>query len=247
MEEVDMIRNTILTLFALCLSLTVSTAGDTSFDITAYGNFKKMKHTGDVSGKVVLSSLSLTGGTYGVGALAHLRGEILVWEGKVLVTPGESETGSTRPAIPEDQATLLAIARVKEWVEVSIPDDMTQREFERFIIDNANATGMDTNRPFPFLVRGSVTDYTWHVITGKANSHGGGVKHRQGHAGNRTFSGPKTAGKLVGFYSAEKLEGVISHPGERFHVHYIDDGLKTSGHLDSFGIGKGSVLRLPKP
>jgi hypothetical protein len=40
---------------------------------------------------------------------------------------------------------------------------------------------------------------------------------------------------------------VISHPGERFHVHYADDDFRTSGHLDSFGIGGESVLLLPKP
>ena len=91
-----------------------------------------------------------------------------------------------------------------------------QQEFERFVIDSANAVGMDTNRPFPFIVRGAVTDYTWHVITGKAKRHGGGAKHKQGHAANRTFSGPKTEGKLIGFFTAEEFEGVISHPGERF-------------------------------
>ncbi len=226
-----MIRKVFFIAFVLCLSSAVSVAGDTSFDVTAYGNFKRMKHTGDASGKVALLSIPRLGGIYGVGALADLRGEILVWNGKAFVTPGESETGSTRPAIPEDQATLLATAQVKEWIEVPIPDDMTQQEFERFIIDSANATHIDTDRPFPFIVRGEVTDYTWHVITGKAKRHGGGAKHKQGHANNRTFSGHKAEGKLVGFYSAEKLEGVISHPGERFHVHYADNHFRTSGQL----------------
>ena len=242
-----MIRNFFFIAIVLCLAFVVSATADTSFDITAYGNFKRMKHTGDASGKVALLAIPRSGGIYGVGALADLRGEILVWDGNVLVTPGESETGSTRPAIPQDQAALLATAWVKEWIEVPIPDDMTQQEFERFIIDSANVTRINTDRPFPFIVSGEVTDYTWHVITGKAKRHGGGAKHKQGHANNRTFSGPKAWGKLVGFYSAEKLEGVISHPGERFHVHYTDDQFKTSGHLDSYGIGKGAVLRLPKP
>lgn len=242
-----MIRKIFFTAFVLCLSLAVSVASDTSFDVTAYGNFKKMKHTGDASGKVTLLSVSRSGGIYGVGALADLRGEILVWDGKVLVTPGESDTGSTRPATSKDQATLLVTARVKEWFEVQIHHDMTQQEFERFVIDSANSTRININRAFPFIVRGEVTDYTWHVVTSAVKRNDGGAQHRQGHANNRSFSGPKTTGKLVGFYSAEKLEGVISHPGERFHVHYADDDLKISGHLDSFGIGGGSVLLLPKP
>lgn len=242
-----MIRKVFITAFVLCLSLPVSVAGDTSIDITAYGNFKRMVHTGDASGKVALLSISRLEGVYGVGALADLRGEILVWNGKVFVTPGESDTGSTRPETTEDQATLLVTARVKEWFEVQIPHDMTQREFERFVIDSANSTRIDISRPFPFIVRGVITDYTWHVITGAVKRHDGGAQHRQGHANNRSFSGPKTAGKLIGFYSAEEFEGVISHPGERFHVHYADNHFSTSGHLDSFGIGKGAVLLMPKP
>jgi len=242
-----MIRKIFFTAFVLFFSLAVNVTGDTSFDITAYGNFKKMVHTGDASAKVALLSISRSGGIYGVGALADLRGEILVWDGKVFVTPGESDTGSTRPSTAEDQATLLVTARVKEWFEVHIPRDMTQREFERFVIDSANSTRININRSFPFIVRGEITDYTWHVITGAVKHHGGDAQHRQGHANNRSFSGPKTAGKLVGFYSAEELEGVISHPGERFHVHYADDHFSKSGHLDSFGIGGGAVLLLPKP
>jgi alpha-acetolactate decarboxylase len=94
-------------------------------------------------------------------------------------------------------------------------------------------------------VIGEITDYAWHVVTGTAKGHGGGV-HQQGHASNRIFSGAETKGKLVGFYSGEELEGVISHPGERFHVDYADDNLKISGHLDSFGVRKGATLLLPK-
>jgi alpha-acetolactate decarboxylase len=70
--------------------------------------------------------------------------------------------------------------------------------------------------------------------------------HPQGHAGNRIFSGVEANGKLIGFYSGEELEGVISHPGERLHIHYADDGLKISGHLDSFGVRKGARLQLPR-
>jgi alpha-acetolactate decarboxylase len=96
-------------------------------------------------------------------------------------------------------------------------------------------------------VIGEITDYAWHVVTGAAKRHGAGAHHPHRHATKRTFTGTKTQGKLVGFYSAQELEGVISHPGERFHVHYADDDLKISGHLDHFGIHQGATLLLPKP
>jgi alpha-acetolactate decarboxylase len=230
--------------FVWMLSPKASTA-DWPFNISVHGNFKRMLHSGDVSGKVALASIPFSAGTYGLGALAGLQGEILIWEGTVLVTPGESNSGSTQSPRADDQAALLIIAQVKDWEEEQVPSDMTLAEFERFLMSAADSRGIDIKKPFPFLLRGEITDYTWHVVTGAAKRHGSGAIHQQGHAGNRIFSGAEIKGKLVGFYSAEELEGVISHPGERLHIHYADDGIKISGHLDSFVIRKGARLQLP--
>ncbi len=217
------------------------------FNVSAHGNFKRMMHAGDASGKIALASISRSVGTYGVGALADLKGEILVWDGRVLITlGGESGSASTQPLRGDDQAALLVFAQVKTWEQAQVPNHMTQKEFERFVIDSARSKGIDTKRPFPFLVMGEITDYVWHVVTGEAKRHGGDTQGHQGHASNRTFSGVGTRAKLVGFYSGEDLEGVISHPGEHFHVHYADDNLMISGHLDIFGVQKGATLLLPK-
>ena len=118
-----MIRNIFFIAFILCLSLVVSVVADTSFDVTTYGSFKRMKH--DASGKAALLSIPRSGGIYGVGALADLLGEILVWDGKVFVTPGESNTGSTRPATsisratPHRKAGSSSTARRTRWVTPS--------------------------------------------------------------------------------------------------------------------------------
>jgi len=236
----------VLSVLIICLSSMAIAAGKRPFNISVYGNFKQILYTGDAPGKISLASIPHLAGTYGVGALADMRGEILVWDGRVLATPGESLSGSAQPPKVNDQAALLVTAQVKEWEKVQVPSNMTQKNFERCVIDSARSRGIDTSKPFPFIVVGVITDYVWHVVTGTAKGDSAGVKHQQGHASNRTFSGAKTKGKLVGFYSAGELEGVISHPGARFHVHYTDDDLKVSGHLDSFGVGKDAILLLPK-
>jgi alpha-acetolactate decarboxylase len=217
------------------------------FEITVYGNFKRMIHTSDASGKVALASIPLSANSYGVGALADLKGEILIWEGEIFVTPGESASGATQTPGSNDWAALLVTAHVNKWDEVHVARDMAQQEFEQFVINTAQILGINLNKPFPFIVLGEVTDYAWHVVTGKSKLHGSSARHGQGHATNRIFTGAKTGGKLFGFYSAKEHEGVISHPGERFHVHYADNDLKRSGHLDCFGIAKGAKLLLPKP
>jgi alpha-acetolactate decarboxylase len=50
---------------------------------------------------------------------------------------------------------------------------------------------------------------------------------------------------LVGLYSGEALEGVVSHPGERFHVHFVDPSLGFSGHVDGYAVARGATLKLP--
>jgi alpha-acetolactate decarboxylase len=237
---------TFLITLVLYLLFTLNAAAQRPFNLIVYGNFKRMVDTSDTSGKVVLASIPRSAGTYGVGALTDLTGEILIWDGEVLVTSGDSTSGVTQPPVLGDQAALLVTAQVKGWNETRVIHDLTQPEFEQFVINIAHSKGIDINKPFPFIVLGEIMDYTWHVVTGKAKRHGGSVQHEQGHATNRTFSGAKTRGRLVGFYSAEEQQGVITHPGERFHVHYADNDLKTSGHLDNFGIAKGAKLLLPK-
>jgi alpha-acetolactate decarboxylase len=237
----------ITTAFFFCMLTAASAAGEWPFNISVYGNFQRMVNAGDVSGKIDLASIPFSASTYGVGALAGLQGEILVWDGTVLITPGESVSGSTQPARADDQAALLITAQVKEWEGVQVPGDMALTEFERFVTDTARSRGVDIKKPFPFLVSGEITDYTWHVVTGAAKRHDSGALHQQDHANNRIFSGTETKGKLVGFYSAEEFEGVISHPGERLHIHFTDDKIKISGHLDTFGIRKQATLLLPKP
>jgi hypothetical protein len=86
---------TFLITLALYLLFTLSAAAQGPFNLTVYGNFKKMVHTSDTSGKVTLASIPRLAGTYGVGALTDLTGEILIWDGEILVTSNYS--ASTQP------------------------------------------------------------------------------------------------------------------------------------------------------
>lgn len=99
---------------------------------------------------------------------------------------------------------------------------------------------------------------SWHVVTGEKGpdawqgQHGGhapatdhGGDHANQRSGMRRFHQPGTNGQLVGVYSGAALEGVVSHPGERFHVHFADPLLTVSGHVDRYSVAAGAVLKLP--
>jgi alpha-acetolactate decarboxylase len=82
-------------LLVACLMAGTALASGLLFDFSAFGSFKRMSHTGDTSGQVRLSDLPQTAGTWGVGALAGLTGEILLHDGRLLVSRGEDHRAAS--------------------------------------------------------------------------------------------------------------------------------------------------------
>ena len=243
------LRLSLLTLFFLLWAFWA--AASEPFDVRVFGNFERMSQTGDTQGVVKLREILTLPGSFGLGALEGLQGEILLWDGKLLVSRGHSANGATEPSAPADEAVFFAETRVEAWDEMAIPNDMTRVEFELFVLQTAVGRGLSSDRAFPFAVRGSFRRVLWHVVTGASAAHSdqntkAGRIHSQGHARNRVFDQANVAGFLLGFYSGVALEGTISHPGERFHVHYADVGFSISGHVDNYRIARGAVLLLPR-
>ena len=235
-------------------------------DFKHYGNFKHMTQSGETKGQVFLSELPSAAGVWGVGALAGLKGEIIQIDGKLLVSLGTDPKGAVRPPTANDSAVLWASAKVTDWDSVKVPTDMTQGQFEAFVTQQATSSKLDLTQPFIFRVTGHYAHLIWHVVTGERPSgdapqknghgasaasgghtgHGGHGGHANAQSGMKLFRSPLSAGQLVGVYSGDKLEGMITHPGEKFHLHYIDNDLKVSGHVDQYTVKAGSELLLPK-
>jgi alpha-acetolactate decarboxylase len=227
-------------------------AASLPFDFVHHGHFQRMMHTGHTAGNVVLSALPQAGGTWGVGATAGLKGEIVQIEGRLLVTPGSDEQGKVRSPQDGEQALLFASGRVQAWREVAVPHDMEATAFEAFVKDQAKVLSIALDQPFVFRVEGRFPHLLWHVVTGEPASsgthagHGGqGAGHANARSDLRLFRQPGASGQLIGVYSGVVLEGVVSHPGERFHLHFADAGVTVSGHVDRYSVAAGAVLKLP--
>lgn len=221
-----------------------------------HGSFKHMVHSGDLSAKVQLAALEASPGVWGVGALAGLKGEVIQIDGKLLVSPGTDPQGNVRPAAEPDAAVLWASAKVAAWTPVVVPTDMDQAQTEDFVRAQAKGRQIDLDQPFAFRITGSYSHLIWHVVTGGKpagaaahgeQGHGGHGGHANQQAGMKVFRSPQAEGQLVGIYSGARLEGVVSHPGERFHIHFVDAALKVSGHVDQYRVKSGSTLWLAQP
>lgn len=227
------------------------------FDFIHFGNFTRMNQSGEAGGQVLLAELPQQTGAWGLGATAGLKGEIVQIDGKLLVSPGSDAQGRVQAPQPGEQAVLFVGAQVKTWADVTVPRDLSQTQFESLVREQAAARGLSLDQPFVFRVEGRYPHLMWHVVTGESSTRARDP-HRGRHAmmdggqanqqsGMKIFHAPGVTGQLVGVYSGAGLEGVVSHAGERFHLHYADTAATISGHVDRYAVAAGAILKLPVP
>jgi hypothetical protein len=226
------------------------------FQLSVHGAFQAMVGAQDYRPKVRLQTVMATGATEAVGAVAGLRGEITAIDGKLLVTYGRPCPDCKHPG--QDHATLLASARVNAWREpIALPSDLAGPALDAFIVEKAKEAGFDVTRPLPIRLKGTLIGVRMHVLRG-ANPHfkGHGAAHGGAHGGGHggghamaeqeDMAADRIDGEVVGFYAPGAAEGVITHPGEPFHYHWVDPARTRTAHLDAFGMAKGAELLLPK-
>ena len=114
---------------------------------------------------------------------------------------------------------------------------------EDFAIEQAKEHGLDTDKPFPFLLEGFFKELKIHVINGQNSEF-------EGHGGKEQFfimsketRNHQTA-TVVGFYSASS-QGIYTHPDESWHLHAVIEDQNIGAHVDDISILNGSILKLP--
>jgi alpha-acetolactate decarboxylase len=213
------------------------------FGLAVHGAFQRMMHTQDFSAKVQLKSIMQAGATEAVGATAGLTGEITAIDGKLLVSYGKPCSSCGHPG--EEHATLLASAKVTTWhPAVVLPTDLAGAALDAWLIEQAKKVGLDTGKPFPVRLKGTLIGVKMHVLRAANPSFKG---HGSGHAmaDQEEIAADKIDGEVVAFYAPASAQGIITHPGEPFHFHWVDTARTKTAHLDAFGLGKGAQVFFP--
>jgi hypothetical protein len=127
-----------------------------------------------------------------------------------------------------------------------MPSDLVGKDLDSFIIASAKAAGLDLDRPFPGRLKGSLISVRMHVVRGaNPGFKGHGSTHPM--ADQEDVAAERIDGEVVGFYAPQGAQGIITHPGEPFHYHWVDGARTRTAHLDAFGMAKGAMLVLPQP
>ena len=216
-----------------------------SFKVDYKGALKNMMHKGDLSAKISLSEINEINYLYALGAVENLKGEILILDGIPSVSYVEGNDSLKKMMIDnsfEKNACLLVIASVEEWESIYIPNTIiTYEDFEVFVEETALKKGINTDKPFPFMIEGIAKSFDWHIIDwpedDTEHSH---EKHI--HSGlYGTLENQEV--EMLGFYS-NKHHAIFTHHTTNMHIHVKSE--KVIGHIDDMTLGIDMMLKIPK-
>ena len=198
---------------------------------------------GDVEGHVDLDTLCSLSHLYALGPLAGLRGEVSIFDGTPSIARIEREMVVTT-ATWKARACFLVWAQVPEWSERAIDAAIVGLlGLEREAVARAEAAGLDCERPWPFRVRGSAVEATFHVLDKRDGLPHDPERHEAAKV-RRTLA--RESVDLVGFYS-RRPRGIFT-PGEsNVHVHLRTGDGRMSGHLEAIELAPGARLAVPAP
>lgn len=232
-------KKSILLLLSLFISGAVVAE---AIEVKSYGHYKKMIYMKNTDGVVGLKMAIPNHNSYAVGAIQNGTGEITVLNGKVYLDYGNDGIGNSIHTIPpHEKAVLLAVSNVDKWQSTKIKKPLPKEDLFKVILSKAKEMGLDTKKPFPFLLEGRFKDLQIHVINGQNPKFGGhGSKEKMFHMAKETKG--HQAATIVGFYSADD-QGAYTHPGESWHLHAIIDDI--GAHVDEIHSGMNVTLKLP--
>ncbi|HPF39780.1 MAG TPA: acetolactate decarboxylase [Phycisphaerae bacterium] len=220
-----------------------------SIDVAQYGQMHRVLSGGgeNATGIVGVGEALEKPNAIGVGALAGLEGEITIRDGRAWIArPEQGQLHVDGPmTASDDRAALMTVAYVDSWREIPIDRDLAGEDLEMFIRQCAASNGIDTSRPFPFMLDGRVSDLEIHVINGECPMRPGG-RLTADQAPWRWTADHAPNAQVVGFFASDSV-GRMTHPGTSIHAHAIvrAKGREVTGHIERIAMARGSVLKLP--
>jgi alpha-acetolactate decarboxylase len=210
-------------------------------EVKYYGALKTMM-SGNIQSVVSLDSLSNKKNLYALGAMENLKGEIQIFNSK----PSNSFVLDSSLQIKNSyniKAALLVSAEVKEWNTIEISNMTTKNDLENTLFEIAKTNGINTEKPFPFLLEGTLASLDWHVINWK---EGDTVHNHKKHKEAGLFGNLRNIPvQILGFYST-KHKTVFTHHSTNMHLHFKTNDHEIAGHVDDLQLGNKMILKLPK-
>ncbi|MFC4721717.1 acetolactate decarboxylase [Geojedonia litorea] len=198
--------------------------------------------SGAIQSVISLDTLSKMKHLYALGAVDNLKGEIQIFNG----LPSNSFVVDSSLQINDSynlKASLLIYAEIEAWDSYQIEHIKIKSDLEKQIFKIATDSGIDIEKPFPFLLEGTIASLDWHVINWKDGDTIHNHKKHKASGLNGNLKNRKV--QIIGFYST-KHKGVFTHHTTNMHIHFKTDDKDIAGHVDDLLLDNSITLKLPK-
>jgi acetolactate decarboxylase len=210
--------------------------------------------SGKASSVVSLEDLAGRKGLYAMGPIDGLDGEITIFDSKPYITQVRGNDYTLDKTFKHG-AFFLVWTEQANWIDVPLPSSVKGYvDLQKFVKEQAQKTGIDVTKPFPFLMTGTPVEIKWHINVDR--TEGKPITKESFLRSKQPFVTKNESVDIVGFYS-EHHAGVFltqfapaikegSGMENAIHIHLISKTSKAAGHIDDITLGDGMVLRLPK-
>jgi putative intracellular protease/amidase len=219
----------------------------TNVEVKNIGELKQIA-TSQLNGKVPFKSLLQDKQLYGLGMETGMDSEVLILANKPYVG-GFRKMAYQYPLSDNPNLSFLVYSYVDKWQSITLPDDINNfQKLETFLPEMAKKAGLDSEKPFPFLINAQADFLQWFVVDGAGNN----MPDAQTSFLRGRYLGGLNDVKIegLGFYSS-KHQGVFTAPKNNMHIHFKTIPQNTNetifvGHLDgNIQLKKGTVIQLP--
>ncbi|MCH9812711.1 MAG: acetolactate decarboxylase [Epsilonproteobacteria bacterium] len=183
---------------------------------------------------------------YGIGMPKGLNSELLISAGDLYEGKFEKHHYHAKKLGDEDrEIAFLAYTNVKKWRSVKMPENVVNfKQLEETLPLLAKTAGVDTDVPFPFVLKAKVVILQWFIVNGMGSAQ---PDYLSSFLRNRYIGGLEDIQiEGVGFY-AHQHKGILSAPTSSMHIHFrtLHEPLFI-GHIDNYMIlEKGSEVLFP--
>ena len=230
---------TCILVFASCGSKNDSNQNDNS-EVKVAGAMKNVMWKGELGSVISLDTITNRKGLFGIGPLAHLKGEILLLNGRAYVSRIQDDGTPTVNIEGNVNAPFFVYANQNDWKEIILPENVVGiSAIEDFVARQTK----DVTEPFVFKIHGTALKATYHI----QNLADGSVVTNpdEAHAGQQSFKIFNKKVVIIGFYS-KNHQGIFTHHDSNMHLHVITSDWKHMGHLDELTLDvQSGTLLLP--
>ena len=217
------------------------------------GAQSKIFETGKADAVLSLRALQGSEGVYAVGPVKGLDGEITIFNSRPHITKVRG-AGYTVEHSWDYDAIFLVWSNQRKWRDVAIPETVSgYLELQTFVKTQAEAAGIDSSKPFPFLLAGAPAEIDWHINVDKSEGKPITQELYTKSKANYVIKGEQV--DMIGFYS-EHHSGIFitkytpaiqpsSGLANALHSHFVARKGEAAGHVDDMKLSTGMVLRLP--